>query len=153
LRDAVRGVVLDPDDRVLLVRFELPHRVGWETPGGGVDHGESDEVAIRRELLEESGLEELELGPLVWTRTHVFGFGGGWDGQVERYFLVRTARFEPAPRLSREQLRAEYVTGVRWWELDELDAAPEEFAPRSLPSLVRDLVENGPPSEPLDVGV
>ena len=27
LRDAVRAIVLDPDERVLLVRFELPERV------------------------------------------------------------------------------------------------------------------------------
>ena len=54
LRDAVRAVVVDPDDRVLLVRFEFPHWIGWATPGGGVDSGETDEAAIRRELAEEA---------------------------------------------------------------------------------------------------
>ncbi|HEX2427771.1 MAG TPA: NUDIX domain-containing protein [Gaiellaceae bacterium] len=34
LRDAVRAVVVDPDERVLLVRFEFPNRTGWATPGG-----------------------------------------------------------------------------------------------------------------------
>jgi ADP-ribose pyrophosphatase YjhB (NUDIX family) len=153
LRDAVRAVVLDPDDRVLLVRFEFPRWAGWATPGGGVDAGETDEAAIRRELAEEAGLEHFELGPLVWTRTHLFELGIDWDGQVERYFLVRTGAFEPSPHLSWEQLNVEYVTAIRWWTGDELDATSEPFAPRDLPALVRMLVEGGPPEEPVDVGV
>lgn len=43
LRDAVRAVLLDERDRVLLVRFEFPQWTGWATPGGGVDLEETDE--------------------------------------------------------------------------------------------------------------
>ena len=152
LRDAARAVILDPDDHVLLVRFEFPNWVGWATPGGGVDPGESHEDAIRRELAEEVGLDDFELGPVIWTRTHLFELGIDWDGQVERYFLVRTRRFEPAPQLSWEQLNAEYVTAVRWWSPDELKAAETLFAPRRLPTLLRALAVEGVPSTPIDVG-
>ena len=150
LRDAVRAVVLDPDDRVLLVRFEFPDWTGWATPGGGVNAVETDEEAIRRELAEETGLEAFELGPLVWTRTHLFQLGT-WDGQLERYYLVRVPRFEPTPRLTWEQLNAEYVTAVRWWTLEALEAAGVRFAPSRLPLLVRELIARGPRAEPLDV--
>ena len=152
LRDAVRGVVVDPGDRVLLVRFEFPHWTGWATPGGGVDVGETDEEALRRELAEEAGLDALELGPIVWTRTHLFELGR-WDGQVERYYFVRTPAFDPAPRLTWAQLNAEFVTAVRWWTLEELEAADALFAPHRLPALVRELLLYGPPPEPIDVGV
>ena len=57
IRRAVRAIVLDPDDRILLVRFSFPSRDVWATPGGGIDEGESAEEAIRRELGEETGLE------------------------------------------------------------------------------------------------
>jgi 8-oxo-dGTP diphosphatase len=40
LRNAARAVVLDHEDRLLLVRFEFPHWVGWATSGGGVEVGE-----------------------------------------------------------------------------------------------------------------
>ena len=151
LRDAVRAVVVDPGRRVLLVRFEFPHWKGWATPGGGISPGESDEEALRRELAEETGLDEFDLGPLVWRRTHLFDLGE-WDGQVERYYLVRVPEFVPTPRLTWEELNDEYVTAVRWWTLDELEATGEEFAPRRLPDLVRDLLVS-PPARPIDVGV
>jgi len=154
IRPAARAVVIDPDDRILLVRFEFPGRTLWATPGGGIEPGESAEDAIRRELEEETGLTQVEVGPPLWTRLHIIPFiGGNWDGQREQYYLVRTPSFEPRPRLSWEQLNAEYVFGLRWWTPDELDETDELFAPRRLPELVRSLLQDGPPAEPVDVGV
>ncbi len=154
IRQGVRAVVLDPADRVLLVRFQFPETSLWATPGGGIDEGESPEEAIVRELGEEVGLDVLELGPWIWTREHVFPFlDGRWDGQAERFVLVRTPAFEPAPRFTAEQLAAEYVAGMRWWTPAELEASDELFAPRRLPELVAALLRDGPPGEPVDVGV
>lgn len=153
IRTAVRALVFDDEDRILLVRFEPPGRTVWIALGGGVDEGETDEEAIRREVLEEAGLEGFELGPLVWTRTHIAPLDGGrWDGQSERYYLVRTSAFEPSPGLGWEGLRLEGATDVRWWTLTELGAGGAEFAPRRLPELVHDLLQ-GAPAEPVDVGV
>lgn len=155
LRPASRAVIVDDADRILLVRFDFGDRgVVWATPGGGIEEGESDEHALRRELAEEAGLEAFALGPLVWTRTHHVPMGGGrWDGQSERYYVVRVAAFEPAPRLSWEELRNEGMTAVRWWTPEELEASAELFAPRRLALLVRELLLHGPPAEPIDVGV
>jgi 8-oxo-dGTP pyrophosphatase MutT (NUDIX family) len=154
LREAARVLVVDEDERVLLVRFELPGRAPvWATVGGGLEPGETHEDAARRELAEEAGLEGVELGAPVWTRTALFEFGRSWDGQSERYFLVRTPAFEPNPRHSWERLNAEWVTALRWWTLDEVERSDEVFAPRRLAELLRALLRDGPPAEPLDVGV
>jgi len=57
-RQAVRALVLDPDDLALLVKFVFPSGVeAWALPGGGLEDGESVEDGLRRELLEELGLE------------------------------------------------------------------------------------------------
>ncbi|MGZ8698187.1 MAG: NUDIX hydrolase [Gaiellaceae bacterium] len=154
LRRAARAVLLDPDDRILLVRFQFPDVAFWGTPGGGVDADETHEEAIVRELSEEAGLDQVVLGPWIWTREHVIPFlDGKWDGQVERFVLVRSGRFEPVPRFTPEQLAAEYVTAIRWWTQEELAASAELFAPRRLPELVAALLRDGPPGEPVDVGV
>lgn len=154
IRPATRAVILDPEDRILLMRFDFRDREVWATPGGGIDDGETDEDALRRELVEEAGLEGFELGPLIWTRTHQTPLEGGrWDGQTERLYLVRTAAFEPAPRLTWEELRSEGMTAIRWWTASELEAAETVFSPRRLPALVRSLLADGPPPEPVDVGI
>lgn len=154
LRIATRAIVLDESDRVLLVRFSAPGREIWLTTGGGVEEGETDEDAVRRELHEEAGLVDFALGPLIWTRTvHQSLEGGRWDGQTERFYLVRAASFEPTPALSWEELRAEGMTAVRWWTSAELEAAETLFAPRRLPLLLHELILHGPPAEPIDVGL
>ena len=113
--------MLDPEDRVLLVRFEFPSVTVWATPGGGQEPGEDDEATLRRELDEELGLHVGQIGPHVWTRLHVIPFlDGSWDGQRDHVYVVRTDRFVPHPRLTWEQLRAERVHELRWWTLEEL---------------------------------
>lgn len=58
---AAGAVILDPQDRVLLVRHK-PEREGfwkgkWICPGGRVEFGESLEDAVAREVDEETGLK------------------------------------------------------------------------------------------------
>lgn len=154
IREAARALVIDPDHRVLLVRFEFPNTgTHWATPGGGVEPGETAIETIRRELREEVGLERPDVGPPVWTRLHIVPFvDGRFDGQREVFHLVRTAAFDPRPTLSWAELEAEYVFELRWWTLDEIEAHPGPFLPRSLGVHLRALLAEGVPNPPVDVG-
>jgi ADP-ribose pyrophosphatase YjhB (NUDIX family) len=53
----VGAVVLDDAGRLLLIRRgREPSRGLWSVPGGRVEPGESGQEAVRREVLEETGL-------------------------------------------------------------------------------------------------
>jgi ADP-ribose pyrophosphatase YjhB (NUDIX family) len=152
LREGVRAVVLDDDDRILLVHFQFPDWTLWATPGGGVEPGETLDVAIRRELLEEVGLVDVELGPIIWERTHIFPFAE-FSGQHEKFFLVRTSTNVISPSFSQQELLAERLTAARWWSVQEIrEASDERFAPRQLASLLETLLRQGPPGELVDTG-
>jgi 8-oxo-dGTP diphosphatase len=152
LREGIRAVVVDDDDRILLVHFDFSDWTGWATPGGGVEPGESLETAIRRELHEEVGLVDVDLGPIIWERTHIFAFAH-FSGQYERFFFARTSTSEITPSFSQEQLLAERLTASRWWTVSEIRASDENFAPSDLASLLETLLAQGPPSEVVTVGV
>lgn len=154
-RAAARVVLLDPEDRILLFKLvdAQSGRWWWFTPGGGLGPGETHETAALRELVEEVGLEQVTLGPCIWTREHVFPMPDGVRyRQRERYFLARVEPFEvsTAGHLDYE-LTA--LAEHRWWSVDEIAASDETFAPRRLGVLLRQLLDEGPPAAPVDVGL
>ena len=155
VREGVRALVLDEHDRVLLVRMVEPQtgEEWWVTPGGGVDPDEEPPRALRRELREETGLQEFELGPVIWKRRDVFPWDGKTLDQSERIFLVHARSFEPRPLFSEAQLASEGVHELRWWTLEELAGSDANFAPRRIVTFLRQLLEEGPPPAPIDVGV
>ncbi len=64
----VGAIVVDDGGRLLLIRRANPPAQGtWSVPGGRVEPGETDEDAVVRELLEETGLRgmvEREVGAI-----------------------------------------------------------------------------------------
>lgn len=62
---AVAGVVVNRADEVLLVRRGIePFRGDWALPAGYQEYDELPEESLRREVLEEAGIE-IEVGRLV----------------------------------------------------------------------------------------
>jgi TDG/mug DNA glycosylase family protein len=112
MRQGVRALVVDPDRRILLLHYENEYDSWWIPPGGGIDPGESDEDALRRELREEIGLEHVEIGPLLYDRERYFTLDAAFCGQRNRVYLVRVPAMEA--RVISEALEA------RWFTLDEL---------------------------------
>lgn len=151
LRPAARAIVLGPNTEILLVRFELHTGTFWATPGGGLEPGESHADAIRRELDEEVGIVPDELVGPVWLRTHYFPLYG-FDGQTEEYFLVQVNDLSVQPSMTDAELVAEGVTAHRWWTEPEIAASEERFAPLDLAEHLRNLILDGVPQDPVQLG-
>lgn len=67
MKQVVSGIVL-VESKILLVKnkhLEKPDNKFWSLPGGGVEEGESLEQALKREMLEETGVKP-EIGPLLF---------------------------------------------------------------------------------------
>lgn len=147
----MRALLLDEDDRVLLVHFrweglELAEGF-WACPGGGVDPGESPEAALRRDLAEELGLESLDIKGPVWRLTRLFPMSQ-WDGQTEVTYLARTPHFEPHPRVD---LVAENVHGIGWFSPSDVAAGVVPFSPRDLSAQLTRVLDEGVPGVPHEI--
>lgn len=161
-RHAARVILLDDDDRVLLLHgsdVDQRERSWWFTVGGGIDAGETPRDAAVRELFEETGiaLESIALVGPVCTRSAVFDFFRESCRQEEVFYLGRYSGSTGAGSvpdgevetggeldLSRDgwtQIEVDTLDELRWWDLDELAAVEEEVFPARLSELVRGLLD------------
>lgn len=98
--------ILEEGGRILHVandrRLEGAPRICWDLPGGGVETGESLHEALRREFLEEAGLE-IEPGPLAFVIER-FGMRTAELSERSRFFVffvnrsARSLAVAPEPR-------------------------------------------------------
>ncbi len=140
VRPTVRVLLVDPDDRVLLMRASVNGSTFWFPPGGGVEPGETMLEAARRELREETGLIVEDVGPWVWARRHVLAREDGGLDLRERYHLLRVVGLEP-DRTGWTPLEVETIDDLRWWSAEQVHAERHEtFTPRALATLLPQLL-------------
>jgi 8-oxo-dGTP pyrophosphatase MutT (NUDIX family) len=145
LREAARAILLDPHDRVLLLRYE-ENGGFWATPGGSLEPGETHRQAVIRELREELGVQHVTLGPHLASRTKDHKVAGRDVRQAERYYLIRV---QPENVLPQSAASPDNIQEWRWWTLAELAATSQAVYPAELAGMVRDILASGPPSAPL----
>lgn len=140
-RPSARLLLVDPDGRLLLFRFEfrsgpMTGRIFWATPGGALDPGESFEAGAVRELFEETGLVIDHPGPQIAVRRFEMRAPEGDEVLAEeRYFLVRVDPFTLADA-GWTDLEREIMTEHRWWTPDEIAAAGEKIYPEDISELL-----------------
>ena len=128
-RRAARVLVVDADDRLLLLRGTDPAVPGprfWWTVGGGLEPGESARAGAVRELHEETGLlvaEAALVGP-VHRDSSSFAFDRWWVEQENDFFAVRVEGWTTAPA-ALEATETASIDGAGWWTLEQLRAHVE----------------------------
>jgi 8-oxo-dGTP pyrophosphatase MutT (NUDIX family) len=156
-REAARVVLLDGRGHVLLLSARDPADPAkppwWEIPGGGIDADETSADAARRELHEETGITDVEIGPCVWTQHAVFRFGGYHFDQHERIHVAWCDTVDLAATVPAglEALEAMAFGARRFWALDELLGSEDRVLPHRLREFLPALVAGEVPAQPHDI--
>jgi ADP-ribose pyrophosphatase YjhB (NUDIX family) len=144
VRRAARVILLDPENRVLLMRYDdgPPNGSHWSTPGGGLNAGEDYPVAALRELAEETGWHDVVLLGEALRREFEMQYGQQLIRQRERLYLARTDQSGREIRGVEAMHAADGIAAWRWWTLAELDSTSETVWPAELAALVRNLLRH-----------
>jgi 8-oxo-dGTP pyrophosphatase MutT (NUDIX family) len=137
-REVARGLLVDDDHRILLIHWRDPDtgREFFEPPGGHLEPGESHEDALRREVAEETGILDIEIGDVLTELDQSFIFAGVHYDCSERYFLCHlTGTRQTRPTL--DAVEDQGIVGTQWFSRADLGARPiEDFEPPGLLALV-----------------
>ena len=152
-------LLFDTAQRLLLFRLAFPDAESglpvWFPPGGGVEPGESHEEAARREIIEETGMTDVVLGPWIWSREITIQWAGverrgEWFHLVERYYLADTLRTAIDTAGWTEAERSD-IAEYRWWTAAEIAASQDVFVPRQLATLLPAVLAGELPDLPFRV--
>lgn len=125
----VRGMVVDGEGRVLLVRHSyLP---GWYMPGGGVKRRETVLAGLKRELFEEVGVTSVEAPVLLGVYSNFIGYRSDHVCVfvVRLYALEERHSHEIAEWgfFSRDELPESIGVGTKHRLAEYFDEAPKSF--------------------------
>jgi 8-oxo-dGTP pyrophosphatase MutT (NUDIX family) len=148
VRRAARVILLDPDDRVLLMRYDddPPNGRHWSTPGGGLEQSEDYPEAALRELAEETGWTDIALLGEVHRRSVEMVAGGRLVRQVERLYLGRTDEHCRVISGVDAMHQSDGIAAWRWWTLAELDSTAEAVWPAGLSGMIRNALHRAGPA-------
>jgi 8-oxo-dGTP pyrophosphatase MutT (NUDIX family) len=112
--EAAGGYVLNDQDQ-LLVFFR---RGSWDLPKGKIDPGESPEQAAVREVMEETGLRNVQLGPHLADTWHTYLQKGKRILKKTWWFRMRTTDTELIPQTEEDIEQIQWVEPEAWLAAD-----------------------------------
>lgn len=162
IRKAVRALLLNEDKELLLMEAEdfnirpidgeVKKSCFWFTVGGKIENNESFHDALVREIYEETGLKDIEIGPNVWnTKSHLL-YKNEPIVFDEIFVVVHTKQ----KQLSFENFtydEKQFIKRLRWWSLEDILQSTEIIYPIILKEYLPDILKGNYPKIPLDFSV
>ncbi|HKS93018.1 MAG TPA: NUDIX domain-containing protein [Tepidiformaceae bacterium] len=130
-----------------------PISASGSVPGGGLEPGETHEHALAREIREETGIAQFDLGPCAWLREHTWWWPptDEWITSVEHYYVVHTPTGD-VETSGQDEAERQFVAGYRWFTLEELRTHPDRLVPADFAERAATILAGELPTEPIRVG-
>lgn len=118
--------------------------------GGRVEDGEDVLTAALREAREETGRDDIRIGPAVWYGEQILAIAGQPTLFKETFVVAHAARSEVTDARWSAAERA-IIREVRWWSLDEIAETADTILPSVLAELLPPILAGAYPDPPLTV--
>lgn len=90
------GIIILNNNREIFVGKRIDNKNSWQMPQGGIDDQEDEEIAMKRELKEETGISNIRI--ITSSKGYYYYnlpeklrknfWGGKYIGQKQRWFLI-----------------------------------------------------------------
>lgn len=140
-RNGVGIMLLNKENKVFVARRLVPATKAWQMPQGGIDQGESPEIAALRELKEEIGTNNVQI---LAVSQHWYSYdfppyligklwGGNYRGQRQKWFLMRFLGKDPEINVATEEPE---FCAWQWINIEELPTFAISFKRKTYQALV-----------------
>lgn len=139
IRYTARALILNDQNQLLLMRVEDTTTYDelrasdhfWVTIGGTIEEGEREQETVKREVTEETGIEDFSLGELAFFGQHTLLFSAFPVRHFEKYYLTYTNQVKTHQQ-NLTHNEKQIFKELRWWSLTDLLSTTEVVYPRCL---------------------
>ena len=154
-RKSSRAIVLNKQNQIFLFRYTFDFFAEedsiWITPGGGLDEGENFDEALKRELLEELGIELTEPAPFVFYRNPLYELKNGETARCEERFYLVYCEEEMVSYAGWTESENKRMTAGKWWTVEEIRQSKETFFSEDILEILERLSRGEIPKEPVEI--
>lgn len=132
-RITARVVLLNTQNKILLLKMNSLDGVFWLTPGGQMEENETPLEAAKRELFEETGIKSAEfVTPHSWYCEDLRTMNGVPTLFKEHIFLAYAQEEKVEVLSNPDEFERKIVLGFAWWDVVEFRQKGETLFPKVL---------------------